>query len=524
MRGIAFAGIAPETAMILEFNRRRVLQLLGAGAGSMPFIGDLPLAHAAGDTVTLGWPSDVPSWDPNQRFQPDAQPIFKLVFDQPLDQDPKLALVPNLVSKWELAPDALSMTVDLRDDVSFQNGDKMTAEDFRYTFYERIKAGHKVDTANAWRKVTDIEVASPTRAVMKFNSPAPTAPIWLTFLGSFIVPKKYMESTGVEGFVQKPIGTGPYKLVEYQLNSRIVLERNDAYWGRKPKIRRVIFEIIKDPSARVAAVQSGQVDLTINVPVREVDRLGKEAALAAELNPITRVILLQCRNDLGFADDNVRLAAHHAIDKQALSKAFYGGAAVPLAMPATPGTPGYVPDFKFSYDPALAVQLLAKSGFNANKPAPIKFATTNGQFPSDFDIARAIQQMWKKVGIDAEIETIEYAKYFELNRGSKLPEATLYSWDNATGDPEMFGGYLLNPKLPFSAWKGAEIGEQVLELFNIPDSAKRIAAYQQVVRSAVEKGATIPLLQSVQSLVRKKTLSYVKYGNGWVLASSMDWS
>jgi peptide/nickel transport system substrate-binding protein len=88
----------------------------------------------------------------------------------------------------------------------------------------------------------------------------------------------------------------------------------------------------------------------------------------------------------------------------------------------------------------------------------------------------------------------------------------------------MFGGYLLNPKLPFSAWKGAEIGEQVLELFNIPDSAKRIAAYQQVVRSAVEKGATIPLLQSVQSLVRKKMLSYVKYGNGWVLASSMDWS
>src|SRR5262245_36815086 len=458
--------------MTFEFNRRRLLQLLSVGAGSMPLIGALPLTRAAGDTVTLGWPSDVPSWDPNQRFQPDAQPIFKLVFDQPLDQDPKLALIPKLVSKWELAPDALSMTVDMRDDVSFQNGDKMTAEDFRYTFFERIKAGHKVDTANAWRKVTDIEVTSPTRAVMKFNSPAPTAPIWLTFLGSFIVPKKYMETTGVEGFIQKPIGTGPYRLVEYQLNSRIVLERNDGYWGPKPKIRRVIFEIIKDPSARVAAVQSGQVDLTINVPVREVDRLGKEATFAAELNPITRVILLQCRNDLGFADDNVRLAAHHAIDKQALSKAFYGGAAVPLSMPATPGTPGYVPDFKFGYDPALSAQLLAKSGFNPNKPAQIKMATTNGQFPSDFDIARAIQQMWKKVGIEAEIETIEYAKYFELNRGAKLPEATLYSWDNATGDPEMFGGYLLNPKLPFSAWKGAEIGEQILELFNVPDSTK----------------------------------------------------
>ena len=109
-------------------------------------------------------------------LSPDAQPIFKLVFDQPVNQDPKLAFVPNLATKWELAPDALSMAVDLRDDVTFQNGDKMTADDFRYTFFERIKAGHKVDTANSWRKVIDIEVQSPTRAVMKFKEPAPTAP------------------------------------------------------------------------------------------------------------------------------------------------------------------------------------------------------------------------------------------------------------------------------------------------------------------------------------------------------------
>jgi peptide/nickel transport system substrate-binding protein len=506
--------------MTIEFDRRRVLQLLGLTAGSIPLTGHLSSAWAAGDTVTIGWPSDVPSWDPNQRFIPDGQPIYKQVFDQPLDQDPTLKLIPKLITKWDLAPDGLSMAVELRDDVTFHNGDKMTADDFRYTFFERIKAGHKVDTANSWKKVTDIEVQSPTRALMKFDSPAPTAPIWMTFLGSFMVPKKYMEQVGVDGFVQKPIGTGPYKLVDYQLNSRIVLERYDGYWGPKPKIPRVIVQIIKDPSARVAAIQSGEVDLTINVPVREVERLGHEPTLAGELNPITRVILLQCRNDLGFADDNVRLAAHHAIDKQALSKAFYGGAAVPLSVPATPGTPGYIADFKFPYDPKLAGELLAKSGFSPSKPAQIKMATTNGQFPSDFDMARAIQQMWKKVGIEA----IEYAKYFELNRGAKLPEATLYSWDNATGDPEMFSGYLLNPKLPFSAWKGDEVGAEIMALFNIPDATKRIEGYRATERKAVEKGAAIPLLQSVQSLVRKKSLNYVKYGNGWVLANTMDWT
>jgi len=221
--------------MTIALDRRAALQMLGLGtAGSVlggSLLDDVAFAQAK-DAVTIGWPSDVPSWDPNQRFTPDAQPIFKLVFDQPLDQNEKLDLVQKLVTKWELAADGLSMTVELRDDVTFHNGDKMTTEDFKYTFFERIKAGHKVDTANSWRKVTDIEIQSPTKAVMKFSSPAPTAPQWLSFLGSFMVPKAYMEKVGVDAFREKPVGTGPYRLVEYQRkrsNRKINSRQPDNY-------------------------------------------------------------------------------------------------------------------------------------------------------------------------------------------------------------------------------------------------------------------------------------------------------
>ena len=220
----------------------------------------------------------------------------------------------------------------------------------------------------------------------------------------------------------------------------------------------------------------------------------------------------------------MRLAAHHAIDKAALSKAFYGGAAVPLSAVATPGTPAYLTDFTFSFDPELAKQILAKSGYGPDKPVKIGFAATNGQFPSDYDIARAIVQMWKRVGIETELEVIEYPKYFELNRGSKLPEATLYSWDNATGDPEIFAGYLLNPRMPFSAWKGMDVGQKVLDLFNVANYDQRIAGYRALNRFAVEGGATMPLLQSVLTMVRKKDLAYTKYANGWVLPQTMSWS
>jgi peptide/nickel transport system substrate-binding protein len=507
----------------MTMQRRTFLKMAALGATALSAPRGRAFA-AANDQVTIGWPNDVPTWDPNQRFSPDSQPIFKAIFDQPLDQDPKLKLVPHLLKSWDLSPEATSMTVELRDDITFHNGDRMTMEDFRYTFFERIKSGLKLDTANSWRKVEDIAIESPTKATMKFNAPAPTSPQWLAFLGSFVVPRKYVESVGAETFAKKPIGSGPYRLADYELNSRIVLERNDKYWGPKPKIARVTIQIVKDPSARIAAIQSGQVDCTVNVPVREAQRFAKEAGFAGEINPMTRVVLLQVRNDLAFADDNVRLAAHHAIDKSALSKAFYGGAALPLSVVATPGTPAYLPDYQFKYDPNFAKQILAKSGFGPDKPVKIGFASTNGQFPSDYDIARAIVQMWKRVGIDANLEIIEYGKYFELNRGSKLPEATLYSWDNATGDPEIFAGYLLNPKMPFSAWKDMKVGQKVLDLFNVANYQARIAGYKELNKLAVESGATIPLLQSVQTLVRKKNLAYTKYGNGWVLPQSMAWS
>jgi peptide/nickel transport system substrate-binding protein len=504
---------------MVQLSRRVFAQ----GASLATVLASLPVWAQGRDSVTIGWPSDVTGWDPNQRFTPDAQGIYKMVFDQPLDQAPSLKLIPHLIAAWKLAPDALSLDLEFRDDVKFHDGSQMTAEDFQWTFFGRVAAGQKLDIANSFRKLTGIDVISPTKAVMKFNSPAPTVPVWLAFLGSFVVPKVYMEKVGVEGFVANPVGTGPYKLVEYQMNGRIVLERNDDYWGTKPKLKRVVIEIIKDPSARVAAIQSGQVDITVGVPVREAERLGAIAGLKGELNPIQRVILLQVRNDQGFADQNIRLAAHHAIDKAALSKAFYGGAAVPLSLPATPGTPGDIPGFTFAYDPAMAIKLLAASGYSLAKPAKIGMASTNGQFPNDYDMARAIVAMWKKVGIEAELEVIEYAKYFELNRAGKLPESTLYSFDNATGDPEIYSGYLLNPNLPFSPWKDPVLGEKVIAQFNVADETKRIEGWREISKEAVTIGACMPLLQSVQTLVRKDGLGYTKYGNGWVMGQTMNW-
>jgi peptide/nickel transport system substrate-binding protein len=151
---LSAANVFKDQPMTFLLPRRSILRI-GAAFAAGSCITPFTRAFAVGkDTATIGWPNDVGSWDPNQRFTPDAQAIFKAVFDQPIDQDPQLNLIPHLLRTWSLAADGLSMAVELRDDVTFHNGDKMTTEDFRYTFFERPKSGVKLDTANSWRKIS----------------------------------------------------------------------------------------------------------------------------------------------------------------------------------------------------------------------------------------------------------------------------------------------------------------------------------------------------------------------------------
>lgn len=514
--------------MTFTTDRRHFLGL-GAGMAALGALGIprsvLAQAAASGE-LAIAYPADVPTWDPNARTFPAGFSLYLTVFDQPLVQGPTLEVLPGLVTKWGFIDDKrLALALDLRSDAVFHDGTPFTAEDIRYTYFERPRAPvaegqRKLDTAFIWRKVKDIEVVSPTRAVMHFSEPMPTAISWLHFLASFVVPKNALETMGLDAFAKKPVGSGPYKLVEYQQGARMVLEAHERYWAGKPPIGRVTIDIVKDQNARTAAIESRRATMAIDVPIREAERLGKVPGLVSTIDPITDITILQVSKAGGFTDQKVRLAAHHAINKAALSKAFFGGAAVPISVPAAKGTPGYPEDYEFAFSEDKAKALLKEAGFSPEKPVAITLSTTNGVNPGDFDVARAIVQMWKKVGINAELETIELSTYQERLRAGALKEATLYSWGNTAGDPEFYAGYLLDPKSIFSAYKSEDLGQMIQPLLTEMDEAKRIAGYKAVNRFAAEQGYTIPLYQSVKTIAHTDKVAIKKYSNGLTLPST----
>lgn len=497
-----------------EFNRTCSFIAASLSAG-LP-IGALA---ASDDAITLAYPGDVQNWDPNSAASPVSFPIQRSVFDTPLDMSPDGQLVPGVVARYNwLDKQARVLELNLRPDVTFHNGDALTSDDLKFTFLTR-SLDKSLMISGVWGSslLESVETPTPLKAVFHFREPYVVAPKLMTAVPSFILPRRYFEKVGRAGFLAKPVGSGPYRLVDYQRDSRVVLEAYDKYWRGPAAIRRVTFQIIKDASARVSAIQSGQVDFASGLPIRETLRLGAMPKLRSNTSPLAVDYLIQMVNKGVFRDRNVRLAMHHAIDKKLLSKAFFGGNAIPLSMWEGPGELSHDPDFEFAYDPAKARALLAQSGYGPDKPLTIPFSTSKGVFLADYDIAQAIVQMWGKVGIKAELSVLEISKYYDMARADQLEAPMLYSWTNGIGDPAMWSGLILDPKKFFSVWRSDDISPRLDPLLREVDEEKRLAGFKAFDTWAVEQGYAMPLLKSIATVVHSSRLNYQAYRNGWLL-------
>ncbi len=469
--------------------------------------------------VTIAFPMDILSWDPGASVAPNGVPIYKCVFDQPLQYDAQARLTAGVVTDYRWLDDkGLALALTLRDGVRFHNGDPLTSADIAFTFHERLKGTDNLQAAFIWNTVSAIETPTPLTAILRFSRPMVTAPQFLAYAGAFILPRNYVQTVGIDGFRDKPIGSGPYRLVDYQRDTRIVLEAFPEYWGGEAPVRRVTFQIVKDATSRAAALQAGHVAVGSGLAVREALRLDRLPSLKAELTPTVDTYLIHMANVGPLQDPRVRLAMHHAIDKVALSKAFFNQVAKPLSTPAPPGTPAYDPDFRFAYSPERAAALLAEAGYGPDQPVRFPFYATSGVYASDYDLARAITQMWRKVGIDAELRVIELAQYYPRVQAGKLDGPVLWFWTNATGDPELSAGYYLDPKKIFSVWRSEDVSARLDPLLVEFDPDKRMAGYRDFHAWAVTQGYALPLLEGLSSVVTAPSrVNYVPYQNGWLI-------
>jgi peptide/nickel transport system substrate-binding protein len=325
---------------------------------------------------------------------------------------------PSLAESWTTSKDGLSYEFVLRKNAKFHNGDPVTAEDVKFSFDRYKGAGATL----LKEKVKDLQVLAPNRVRFVLKEPWPD---FMTFYGTsatgaaWIVPKKYVEKVGDDGFKRAPIGAGPYKVVSFNPGVELVMEAYEGYWRKVPSVKRLVFRSMTDETTRAAALKAGELDIVylLSGPTAQDIKRTPGLKLAAAMPPGVPYLDMQEQWDpkSPWHDRRVRLAASHALDRNALNQAETLGFSHP--------TGGLIPrSLEFArayeppaYDPAQAKKLLAEAGypngFDAGDLTP---------FPPFFSLAEAIGGYLQAVGIKTRVRTMERATFLAAWREKKI--------------------------------------------------------------------------------------------------------
>jgi peptide/nickel transport system substrate-binding protein len=477
---------------------------------------------AIGDTLTIAYNATPPSWDPNlgaHTVSPTLQTLLRTIYDPVIRQDEDLTFAPGVADQFRWNKDKSGITLRLREGVKWQDGTPMTPDDLAWNL---ARFGNKSANALApiWSSIKNIRISG--REVSFDVDPfRPTMLGRLAFLCCYLVPQHYLNSVGSEGFEKRPMGSGPYIFEDYERGSYVRLKANPYYWDKPPAFENVVFKFVTDPVSRVAEIERGSSDVTMDIPFEEFDRLKKSTALTCHMSPITDVSVLFFNNESVMADENVRLAAVHAVDKKSIVERLLRGYATPVDTLLAPQYQAYDPSITTPYDPKLARDLLAKSGYSVEKPVEFTIQTTRGYKPKDYETIQAIVEMWRRVGIKAIIEVYEIAKQFELRAQHKLAPAAFYNWGNATADPESSLNSAMLSTSMYSSWKSKDVDERLLPLLNERDDAIRFEGYRKLDRYIADHAYVMPLYQFNQPVVLKSELTFKPHLAGFVLPAAI---
>jgi len=324
-------------------------------------------------------------------------------------------MTPSLAQSWAVSADQRVYEFKLREGVKFHNGDPFTAEDVKFSF-QRTK--NKL----LREKVREVEVVGPHRVRFHLHEPWPD---FMTFYGTlasgaaWIVPKKYVEQVGVDGFRRQPVGLGPYKFVSQTPGVELVMEAFEGYWRKTPSVKRLVYKSVPEATTRLAMLKRGEVDLAYLLDAPQALEVKRDPSLKLAFSGGIGTFYLdffdQWDPKSPWHDRRVRLAASYAIDRRALNDAENLGASrlngsiVPrsfeFALPLEP----------HPYDPAKARQLLTEAGypngFDAGELHP---------WPPYFSMGEAIGGYLGAVGIKVKLRTMERAAFYSALGSKKL--------------------------------------------------------------------------------------------------------
>lgn len=407
--------------------------------------------------------------------------------------DNSLKPQPDLAESWEFSPDNLKITVKLKKDVKWQDGQPFTADDVVFSYNIPRSKDYAGPRASDFEKIKDIKKIDDQTVEIDLSEPY--APIMSTLAYS-ILPKHILKDVPVKELdknefnTKKPVGTGPYKFVEWKSGEYIKLTKNPDYFKGAPHIDELFYKFVPDQNALIAQLQAGEVDI-IGVPSTDLQTVEDWAKKSGKADVITTQALsytylgYNMLNPL-FKDKKVRQALTMALDRKAIVEAVLNGDGKVANAPASPLSWAYndqVPTF--DYDPEKAKQILADAGWKdsdgdgildkGGKKFEFSLKTNQGNKARE-TIAQVVQQQMKKIGIQVDVQVLEWSAFINDNILKKKFDTTILGWSLGV-DPDPSGIWhskeAKDGGLNFISYKNPEADKLMDENTKILDLQKR---------------------------------------------------
>ncbi len=469
-----------------------------------------------GGTFVFGRSGDSVGLDPIQVTDGESFKVTQQIYDTIVMYKPGTTeVIPALAEDWDVSEDGKTWTFYLREGVKFHDGNPLDAEAVKWNFERWGQEDHPYHIGGEFTYYGYMfqdfpgiieSVEAVDELTVRFQLTEPQAPFLNNLaMVSFGIasPEAVMEHG--EDYFKNPVGSGPFKFVEWRQGDRVILEANEDYWGGRPYLDRVVFRSIPDNGARYMELRSGSIDMMDYINPEDVASVREDEDLDLLLRPSNNVGYFAM--NMGFEPfDNVlvRKAFAHAINKEALIGAFYAGLAEPAKNPLPPSLWGYNDEIEdYPYDPEKARELLAEAGY----PDGFEFdfyymPVARPYFPQPKMVAQSIQYYLSEIGVTANLLSYDWGTYLDKYYADEL-ETFLLGWTGDNGDPDNFLYVLLDQTQNNINYKSDELHEILIEAQRTPDQEVRTELYEEAQVIIHNDVPWVPIAHSTPPLVKK---------------------
>jgi len=459
-------------------------------------------------SAVVGITQDLDSLDPHKAVAAGTDEVLFNVFEGLVKPSSDGTLVPAVAKDYTIAPDGMSYTFTLRENVKFHNGKVVTADDVIYSV--KRCAGlldaqdPEVVVESALSVISAVEKVGEDTIVISLSEPNTEL---LGFLTCFIIPEDYTNQESA------PIGTGPYKFVSYTPLTSFVVERFEDYYGEQPYLEEVTFKICSSNDAAFMELLSGSIDVFPYLTDEQAAQLTEDYNLEIGSTNVVQAMFLN-HEFAPFADLKVRQALCYAVDKEELLNIVSGGRGHIIGSNMFPNFGVYydetLEDY-YTYQPEKAKELLAEAGYDESNP--LKFTV---KVPSNYDMhvatAQVLTEQYKKIGVQAEIQLIEWSAWLTDVYRERKYEATIVGLDSALAPSDVLKRYTSTASNNFVNYENPEFDDLFTKAIASTVESEKVTLYKEIQQLLTKDAASVYLQDGAKLVaVNKKFTNFLFY-------------